>query len=108
MRNPSLQGLDALVWTWDLTLSGAWFLESMEVEQHGRAVLRWLGEAFRLRTQREAWTCTTGPSCGRTATASRAGPTRPTTAHGRGARTPTCTSGGADPQGPERRGARGR
>ena len=46
MRNPALDGLDQLVGTWDLTLTGAWFLPSMDVEQHGRAVGRWLGEAF--------------------------------------------------------------
>lgn len=46
MRNPALEGLDALVGTWDVTLTNAWFLESMDVEQHGVAVVRWLGEAF--------------------------------------------------------------
>ena len=46
MRNPALDGLDELVGSWDLTLTGAWFLESMDVEQHGRADARWLGEAF--------------------------------------------------------------
>ena len=46
MRNPNLDGLDALVGTWELTLTNAWFLESMEVQQHGRAVARWLGDAF--------------------------------------------------------------
>ena len=46
MRNPALEELDGLVGSWDITLSGAWFLESMETEQHGTAVARWLGEAF--------------------------------------------------------------
>ena len=46
MRNPALEGLDELVGTWDLTLTNAWFLESMDVEQHGRAVARWLGDGF--------------------------------------------------------------
>ena len=46
MRNPALQELDELVGTWELTLTNAWFLESMDVEQHGRAVVRWLGDAF--------------------------------------------------------------
>ena len=46
MRNPALEGLDVLVGSWDLTLTQAWFLESMEVEQHGHAVGRWLGDAF--------------------------------------------------------------
>ena len=46
MRNPALEELDLLVGTWELTLTNAWFLESMEVKQHGRAAARWLGEAF--------------------------------------------------------------
>ena len=46
MRNPALEGLDALVGTWEVTLTNAWFLESMDVEQHGQAVVRWLGDAF--------------------------------------------------------------
>jgi hypothetical protein len=29
-----------------LTLSDAWFLESRDIRQDGRAVVRWLGEAF--------------------------------------------------------------
>lgn len=46
MHNPALEGLDVLVGEWDLTLTHAWFLESMEVEQHGHALGRWLGDAF--------------------------------------------------------------
>lgn len=46
MRNPVLEGLDVLVGDWDLTLTDAWFLESMDVRQHGQAVVRWLGDAF--------------------------------------------------------------
>jgi hypothetical protein len=46
MRDPVLERLDALVGTWDLTLTNAWFLESMDVEQHGEVVVRWLGDAF--------------------------------------------------------------
>ena len=46
MRNPALEPLEELVGTWELTLTNAWFLESMDVEQHGRAVVRWLGDAF--------------------------------------------------------------
>jgi hypothetical protein len=46
MRNPALERLDGLVGSWDLTLSNAWFLESMDVEQHGEAAVRWLGDAF--------------------------------------------------------------
>lgn len=46
MRNPALEPLDALVGEWDLTLTDAWFLESRDVRQHGRATVRWLGDAF--------------------------------------------------------------
>lgn len=46
MRNPAVDALDALVGEWKLTLTDAWFLESREIRQHGRATVRWLGEAF--------------------------------------------------------------
>jgi hypothetical protein len=46
MRNPAVGSLDVLVGDWSLTLTGAWFLESREVCQHGHATARWLGDAF--------------------------------------------------------------
>jgi hypothetical protein len=46
MRNTAVQALDALVGEWTLTLTNAWFLDSLDVRQHGRATARWLGEAF--------------------------------------------------------------
>ena len=46
MRNPALGPLDDLIGEWSLTLTNAWFLESLDVEQHGRASARWLGDAF--------------------------------------------------------------
>lgn len=46
MRNPALEPLDVLIGEWSLTLTNAWFLESLDVEQHGRATARWLGDAF--------------------------------------------------------------
>ena len=46
MRNPALEPLGELVGTWEVTLTNAWFLESMDVQQRGRAVVRWLGDAF--------------------------------------------------------------
>ncbi|HKY76236.1 MAG TPA: hypothetical protein VJS45_08860 [Acidimicrobiia bacterium] len=46
MRNPAIDALDALVGDWTLTLTDAWFLESRDIRQHGRATVRWLGEAF--------------------------------------------------------------
>lgn len=46
MRNPALEAVDVLVGEWTLTLTDAWFLESRDVRQHGRATGRWLGDAF--------------------------------------------------------------
>lgn len=46
MRNPALDLMDVLVGQWSLTLTDAWFLESRDVRQQGRAQARWLGEAF--------------------------------------------------------------
>lgn len=46
MRNEKLVEVDALVGEWDLTLSGAWFLDSLDAEQHGRATFEWMGDAF--------------------------------------------------------------
>ncbi|MET7399770.1 hypothetical protein ABZS66_40450 [Dactylosporangium sp. NPDC005572] len=46
MRNPAMEALDVLVGQWRVTLTDAWFLGSREVRRHGRAVGRWLGEAF--------------------------------------------------------------
>jgi hypothetical protein len=46
MRNETLAELDPLIGVWDLTLSGAWFLDTLETEQHGRATIEWLDDAF--------------------------------------------------------------
>ena len=46
MRNPAIEALDVLVGDWTLTLTDAWFLESRDVRQSGRATVRWLGDAF--------------------------------------------------------------
>ena len=46
MRNEVLKELDVLIGEWDLTLSGAWFLDSLDTQQHGRATFEWLGDAF--------------------------------------------------------------
>lgn len=46
MRNPAIAELDVLVGTWGLTLTNAWFLDSLDVRQPGRATVRWLGDAF--------------------------------------------------------------
>src|SRR4051794_23706379 len=46
MRNPAVEALDVLVGEWTLTLTDAWFLESLDVRQHGEARVRWLGDGF--------------------------------------------------------------
>ena len=46
MRNEALTDLDVLIGVWDLTLSGAWFLDTPDTEQHGRATFEWLDDAF--------------------------------------------------------------
>jgi hypothetical protein len=46
LRSPAANELDVLVGEWSLTLTDAWFLESRDIRQDGRAVVRWLGEAF--------------------------------------------------------------
>lgn len=69
MRNPALEALDVLVGSWEITLTNAWFLESLDVEQHGRAEVRWLGDAFiELVAEMEAG----GPHGGAGATGERA------------------------------------
>ena len=50
MRNGQLQALDVLLGDWDVTLSGAWFLDSLETEQRGTATFAWLDDAFVVMT----------------------------------------------------------
>ena len=63
--NDALRGLEPLVGTWDVTLTHAWFLDSLDTEIHGTATVEWYADAFLLlggefpgRTQEEggsAW-----------------------------------------------------
>src|SRR5579875_1051377 len=46
MRNAALEPLDVLIGEWTLILTDAWFLESRDVRRQGRAIARWLGDAF--------------------------------------------------------------
>ena len=46
MRNPALQELEGLTGDWKMTLTGAWFLESLTTEHEGSATIGWLGDAF--------------------------------------------------------------
>ena len=44
--NDAMHRLDGLVGTWDVTMTHAWFLESMDTEIKGLATLEWLADAF--------------------------------------------------------------
>ncbi len=46
MRNEAVAELEGLVGEWALTMTGAWFLESPDVEVHGTATIEWLADAF--------------------------------------------------------------
>ena len=46
MRNESMSALDVLVGEWDLTLTDAWFLDSLETRVPGRASISCLDDAF--------------------------------------------------------------
>jgi hypothetical protein len=43
MKNPALTALDDLIGDWTLTMTGAWFLDSLETEVPGSATFEWLG-----------------------------------------------------------------
>lgn len=42
MRNRALQKLDMLLGNWTLTLSNAWFLDSLDTQLRGAATIEWL------------------------------------------------------------------
>jgi hypothetical protein len=44
--NEALQGLEPLVGDWDVTLTHAWFLDSLDTEIHGTATVEWYADAF--------------------------------------------------------------
>ena len=46
MRNEALQQLEGLVGEWKLTLTNAWFLESLDIKGEGSATIGWLDDAF--------------------------------------------------------------
>ena len=46
MRNEALAQLEGLVGEWKLTMTNAWFLESLDIKGEGSATIQWLGEAF--------------------------------------------------------------
>lgn len=50
MKNEALAALEPLVGDWKLTMTDAWFLESLETEIHGSAKFEWLGDAFLVMT----------------------------------------------------------
>lgn len=46
VKQSRLHELDALIGSWDVTMSGAWFLDSLETEIKGSASFEWLENAF--------------------------------------------------------------
>ena len=46
MRNEAIARLEPLIGEWDLTLTNAWFLDSMETRVPGGATFEWLDDAF--------------------------------------------------------------
>lgn len=46
MRNPALGKLERLIGDWDLTLTNAWFLDSMDQKEPGRASFEWLDDTL--------------------------------------------------------------
>ncbi len=46
MRNAALGELDGLTGEWTLTMTGAWFLDSLDTQVPGRATIEWIGGAF--------------------------------------------------------------
>ncbi len=48
LMNDAMRRLEGLVGSWDLTLTHAWFLESLDTEIHGTATIEWYADAFLL------------------------------------------------------------
>jgi hypothetical protein len=46
MKNEALARLEPLVGSWDVTLTNAWFLDSLDVRMSGWATFEWIDEAF--------------------------------------------------------------
>jgi hypothetical protein len=46
VRNEALDELTDLLGEWKLTMTNAWFLESLDINVEGSAAIQWLGEAF--------------------------------------------------------------
>ena len=44
--NDEMRRLETLVGEWDVTMTHAWFLDSLDAEIHGSATFEWLADAF--------------------------------------------------------------
>ena len=44
--NDAMRRLDGLVGDWDVTMTHAWFLDSLDTEIKGSATFEWLADAF--------------------------------------------------------------
>jgi hypothetical protein len=48
--NDAMLRLDSLVGEWDVTMTNAWFLESLDTEVKGTATFEWVADAFLVMT----------------------------------------------------------
>src|SRR3954447_15058162 len=46
--NDAMRRLEPLVGDWDVTMTHAWFLDSLDTEIHGTATVEWYADAFLL------------------------------------------------------------
>lgn len=46
MKNSAISRLESLIGTWDLAMTGSWFLDSVEERVEGWASFEWLDESF--------------------------------------------------------------
>ena len=44
--NDAMRRLEGLVGEWDVTMTHAWFLDSLDTEIHGTATFAWFADAF--------------------------------------------------------------
>jgi hypothetical protein len=44
--NDAMRRFDSLVGEWDVTMTHAWFLDSLDTEIHGSATFEWFADAF--------------------------------------------------------------
>jgi hypothetical protein len=48
--NDAMRRLEGLIGNWNVTMTHAWFLDSLDTELHGTATFEWLADAFIVMT----------------------------------------------------------